>query len=243
MIDQVAWSYVLLLTVLLAVSAKGQNASLYLIGNDPSISTARKAGNQSGGFAAIAEVSDMAVHQPHPPPSKPKKFAVNDLVTIIIREFTKADSTAELETEKNVAYESEISDFPDLQLNDLLRLQLQASKNEKPPKLSLSYRGKFDGEGDYKREDSITGRMTGTIIDVKPNGNIVLEARKYIEQDDETLGIMVTGICRAVDVTIDNTILSTQLFDLRLRKYHTGELRNTTKKGLLSKLFDLVFDF
>jgi len=239
MTDQVTWSYALLLTVLLAVSTKGQNASLYLIGSDPSISTASKVGNRSGGFAAIAEVSDMAVHQ-H---SKPKKFAVNDLVTIIIREFTKADSTTELETEKNVAYESEISDFPDLQLDDLLRLQLQASKNENPPKISLSYRGKFDGEGDYKREDSITGRMTGTIIDVKPNGNIVLEARKYIEQDDETLGIMVTGICRGDDVTIDNTILSTQLFDLRLRKYHTGELRNTTKKGLFSKLFDLVFNF
>ena len=241
MTEQVAWSYVLLLTVLLAVSAKGQNSSLYLVDNEPSISTAIEVGDRSGGFAAIAEVSVMAVQKPEP--SKPRKFSVNDLVTIIIREFTKADSTAELETEKRVTYESEISDFPNLQLDDLLRFQLQASKNDNPPKLSLSYRGKFDGEGDYKREDSITGRMTGTIIDVKPNGNIVLEARKYIEQDDETLNIIVTGICRSDDVTIDNTILSTQLFDLRLRKYHKGELRNTTKKGLITKLFDLIFDF
>ena len=54
---------------------------------------------------------------------------------------------------------------------------------------------------------------------------------------------ILTGICRAEDVNADNTILSTQLFDLQLQKNHTGAVRDATKRGWFLKVLDAVSPF
>ena len=45
------------------------------------------------------------------------------------------------------------------------------------------------------------------------------------------------------DITPDNTVLSTQLFDLEFTKTNKGQVRNTTKTGLIHKLLDFVNPF
>jgi flagellar L-ring protein precursor FlgH len=181
----------------------------------------------------------MAVRLP-----EPRKFAMHDLVSIVIREETRADSTSELEVEKDFKLEGQIKDFPSLQIKDLIQAQLRpSSASGNPPKVGIEMNRQFEGEGDYRRQDSFVGRITARVIDVKPNGLLVLEARKYIKNDEETQMMRLTGTCRADDVAADNTVLSTQLFDLNLVKEHTGQLRKTTKKGLLTNIFEAIFNF
>ncbi len=81
------------------------------------------------------------------------------------------------------------------------------------------------------------------MLDVKPNGTLVLEGRKQITTDDEYQRFLVTGICRAEDVSADNTVLSTQIADFNLRKTHKGNVRNATKKGFIPKLLDVINPF
>ena len=188
---------------------------------------------------AIAQASFTAVRVP-----EPRSFAVHDLVTIIIRESTDTSFRASLETERSVRYSGEISDFPRLTPRDLLNFSLRpSSMDQGNPRLGVNYRSDFEGEGDYRRRDSITGRITARVIDVKPNGTLVLEARKYIESDNETLDMVLTGTARVEDIAVDNTVLSSQLFDLRLAKQHTGELRRSTRKGLFTRILDTIFNF
>ena len=44
-------------------------------------------------------------------------------------------------------------------------------------------------------------------------------------------------------MTIANTVLSTQMFDLRVAKTHEGEIRKAQKKGLFTKILDTIFNF
>ncbi|MFW6059100.1 MAG: flagellar basal body L-ring protein FlgH [Phycisphaeraceae bacterium] len=187
----------------------------------------------------VAAISFAAVKTP-----EPRRFAKHDLITVIIRESTETDFESSLDTEKEVGVDGEISDFPRLNLRDLLNAQLRPNDMEGgAPRVGVDFGNEFEGEGGYSRRESITGRMTAKVIDVKPNGMLVLEARKQLRTDDESLDLLITGSCRPEDVTIDNTILSTQLYDLRLDKQHEGELRNSTRKGLLTKIIDTIFNF
>lgn len=188
---------------------------------------------------AIAATSLAAVRIP-----EPKRFALHDLITIVIRESTQTDFEATLETNKESEFDGRISDFPNLNLRDLLNFQLRpSSMSEGEPTLGVTYEGEFTGEGEYSRRESISGRITARVIDIKPNGTLVLEARKFIQSDKETLNLVLTGMCRPEDVSIDNTILSSQIYDLRLEKLHEGELRRTTKKGILTKVLETLFNF
>mgnify|MGYP001429971911 FL=1 len=188
---------------------------------------------------AIAQSSVTAVTKP-----EPRQFAKHDLVTIIIRESVTNDSSAKIKTEKDSQIEGKIEAFPKLQLSDLLQFQLGQSKMSRGiPEVSIEMNNEFEGEGENKRVDSFTARVQAEIIDIKPNGNLVLEARRYIQTDNETLTMTLTGTCRAEDIQADNTVLSTVVADLRLIKEHTGELRRATKKGLLTKFFETIFNF
>ena len=238
-----------------AAGAAGQSSSLYVKGagsaqtaSDGARSTeAPSRGQTATGDreaphrlnAAIAERSFTAVSVP-----EPRQFAVNDLVTIIIRESSETDFQASLETEKSSERSGEIAEFPRLTLSDLVDAQIRPNQFQNgTPQLDVSLEREFEGEGDYTRSESMSGRITARVIDVKPNGTLVLEARKFVESDKESFEVVVTGTCRAEDITADNTVLSTELYDLHLSKQHEGNLRESTKKGLITQVFDLLFNF
>jgi len=190
-------------------------------------------------FAGVAESSFIAVRLP-----PPRRFMINDLITIIVRESVHADSNTMLDTEKSVEQNGEIGSFPNLRLRDLLDFQLSPSgmKHGKP-KLGIEFKNEFKGEGQRRRTDSFIARITARIVDVKPNGTFVIEGRKYIKTDKESTRLLITGTCRPEDVSASNTILSTQLHDLHLTNEHDGELSKAVKKGWVTKLFDTIFNF
>jgi flagellar L-ring protein precursor FlgH len=226
-------SAVILMTA--AGSVLGQSSSLYTAPPPPPLPTDIRGRTLN---AALEQGSYLAVGLP-----EPRKFAIHDLITIIIREQSSATSEATLDTDKKTSAKGGINAFPSLQLKDLIEGQLPGGDLTNPPEVDVQFQNKFEGEGEYERKDSLTTRLTARVIDVKPNGTLVLEARTMIQNDKEKLDIAVTGQCRAEDVTPDNAVLSTQLYDLRIDKKHSGELRSTTSKGILTRLLDLVFNF
>jgi flagellar L-ring protein FlgH len=229
-----------------AGAAYGQSSSLYV--QDPA------APQQGPAFASpatnpyqrphtmargLATTSYLAVPLP-----EPKVFAVHDLITIIIRESTENDSKHQMDTKKQLDLKGELSDFPAFRLPDLLEMQLKpSSAKDNPVKVTLKGQDNYKGDAELKQKDTFTSRLSARIIDVKPNGTLVLEARRYIQTDDEVMDIVLTGTCRKEDITVDNTVLSTQLADLRLKKLHKGEMRKTTKKGILTQIFEAIFNF
>lgn len=186
---------------------------------------------------AIAATSFMAVTAP-----EPRTFAVNDLITIIVREDTQTTFSSSLETEKASEWTGEIAEFPRFNLNDLLDLTIVPNTFPNGTvKVDVSADSEFEGEGDYENSQSMTARIQATIIDVKPNGNVVLEARKTIRSDDEQYTLVATGICRVDDITVDNTVLSTEIADLFIDKQHEGHLKKAADKGLLTEIMDFIF--
>lgn len=188
--------------------------------------------------ASLEATSLMAVKLP-----PPRAFSKQDLVTIIISERVEDSADSSLETTKESELKGEVKDFPNLDLKKLLDLQLGPTALATPRKVDLSLEKEYSGEGQQKNRNTFTARLTSRIIDVKPNGTLILEARKHIRVDDESFTMIVTGTARPTDVTADNTVLSTQLADLRVTKAHDGEIKKSKTKGWITKVLDWVFHF
>ena len=214
--------------------AAGQSSSLYLREEPTAAAVSRTDSILS---PAIAANSFTAVAIP-----EPRSYSENDLVTVIIRESFKTDLKASLETEKELEVDGEVTDF--IELDKLLELVLEqddfAGGN---PKIGLDMSNEWEGEGEYSRSETMTGRMTARIADVKPNGTLVLEAKQSVTHDREELTIVLSGTCRAADITADNTVLSTELYDLHMSKQHKGELKKSTRKGFITQFLDTLFSF
>ncbi len=229
----------LALLLIFSGNVMAQSSSLYLVSTEEPATTPPMVNGVPDRLSpALSQASLLAVRLP-----PPRAFTVHDLVTIIVRESTEADSEAELEATKDYKLSGAVTAWPGVRgLDDLFDLFLKQGLEENPT-LSVSANKDFQGEGSYNRRDTFTSRVTARIIDIKPNGTMVLEARKFIKSDKESMDMVLTGTCRQEDIAADNTVLSTQLYDLNLTKEHSGELRKATKKGFLSQLFDTIFAF
>lgn len=182
----------------------------------------------------LLNVSPIAVELPK---TRERRVNVHDLVTIIVREDKRQSTNSKLEQDKKWDIATALTEW--IRIDEDKHLVPQ-NFSRGQPSVNFGYEDKYDGEGKVDRSDTLTMRITAEVIDVKPNGTLVLEARKSIAHDDETQVMKLTGICRAEDITPENTVLSTQVADLSINVDHGGAARDASKRGRVKKFVDFL---
>lgn len=169
-------------------------------------------------------------------PAPPKAFRPGDLITIIVREQRKWEADSDLETKKKFDVKSELDAFLKPTQGGIGAAGFRRGR----PNIDYTFDQKYKTEGDSSREDKLTTRLTARILDVKPNGLLVLEGRAKMTHDEEISEITMTGTCRKEDVTADNTVLSTQIADKAVVVTNSGALHSAATRGWVTKLLDLL---
>lgn len=192
-----------------------------------------------GSAEPAAELYAMSMVAVRPP--TPRDYRVHDLITIVIDEQSKSTSSQTLETEKESSAKVGVNGLIDPW--ELLETRLRQGGLSNLTLLDADAEREFKGEGDYERTDQFSARITAEIIDIKPNGNLVLEARKQIVRDGEESDLVLSGVCRRDDVTSQNTVLSSQMSSLRVEQRNSGAVKRAATKGVLTNLLDTIFNF
>lgn len=175
------------------------------------------------------------------PEPEPRVFQKHDIITIVIDEVSTQTSSQSLETEKDSRTSANLNSIVDLM--SLLELRLQQGDTSNVSLIDFNARRNFEGEGDYERKDRFSARITATVLEVKPNGTLVLEASKRIAKDTEIQTIVLSGVVREEDITRQNTVLSSQMANLNIASHHEGQVRDAAKKGLITEVLDALFAF
>ncbi len=175
-------------------------------------------------------------------PPKPKTWAKHDLVEVIINEQSAAKMEQTLDAKKDYNFDASLDNFPSIR--DLLELQFSNGDSTRlPMKVGVSSKNKFKGDGEFERKDNLTARVQARVIDIKPNGTLVLEARKNRQHNEETYTLVLSGVCRQEDITRQNTIQSSQLADLEVKIQNEGQVKKAGEKGLIPRVFETLFNF
>ncbi|MCC6660153.1 MAG: flagellar basal body L-ring protein FlgH [Phycisphaerales bacterium] len=174
-------------------------------------------------------------------PPRPKSFKVHDLVTIIVNQSSSQEAEQKLKTDKKYNLSADVG--PLLDFLQLLELRLQAGDSSDVALANAQQASKFDGKGTFERTDKFSAKLQAEIIDVKPNGTLVLEARTHVAMGREVQTMVLSGKCRLEDVTDANTVMSYQLADLNLMTTHEGQVDKAGKKGVIPRVLETLFSF
>ncbi len=168
-----------------------------------------------------------------------REWEEQDLVQIIVIEKSrsKIDQKRELETDAGVS--AEVAEFTNFDFGSFNFSPASSSL----PGVEIGAEKEFDGEGKYQRQDEMTDRITARIVEVKPNGNLVLEARVVRNWSGDKTEIRLTGITRPDWITASGTIASNQLYDLAVDKTHSGAVERSTQRGFIAEVLDFLFAF
>ena len=169
-----------------------------------------------------------------------KTWHEHDQVTIVVLEASRVERSQELETDKSWDLALEVAAWTDFFNAGNL---FTANGGNNLPRFEFAGVKGFDGEGEYGSEEEITFRTTATVVEVLPNGNLVLQARHTTKTDNETTVKTITGSIDPRHIAPDDTILHWRLYDLDLNIQNSGLVKEAATKGIIAQILDVIFAF
>jgi flagellar L-ring protein precursor FlgH len=156
--------------------------------------------------------------------------SIGDIVTIIIEEESSASHDVSTTTSKETGTEALIE--------TLFYPNTSFFKDDKEnPAFKWDSTSDFKGKGTSDSKGTLEAKLTARVIDVSPNGNLLIEGSRTIQVDESKLKVILTGTIRPVDINADNSIKSTYIADAKIEYVQEG-LGNVNKFGLLTRLWN-----
>jgi len=145
-----------------------------------------------------------------------------DLITVLIVEnqAVKNEETSQLRRATTLDYALENFDIKPNAFNPL-------------PRIGASSQDDFNGTANVEKNGEFNARITAIVMDVLPNGNMIIKGRREIQVDYEVKVIEFSGVIRRFDIKADNTIQSELVAEARVSYSGDGQLTDTTsRRGL-----------
>jgi flagellar L-ring protein FlgH len=145
---------------------------------------------------------------------------VNDIVTVLVQEKASAVSQGSVSSERNSSANSSIKALGGIPS------QLGALQNV----LGLDTDRTLEGKGETTRRTVLTATMAARVVEVLPNGNLVIEGEKSVAINSEVQVIQLRGVVRPYDVGVANAISSEQIAQLELRVNGKGVVGDAIRR-------------
>lgn len=170
---------------------------------------------------------------------------VGDIVTVVLNERTVANRSSNASAEKTTSMSLEADLSPLANIGPAVRglpgSGAVRSIANRANALGQSVNGlsaesalEFEGKGAASAQNAFTGTITATVIEVLPNGNLVIAGEKQLAVSSEEEIIRLSGVVTPSDV-VGNSVNSTRIADLRLEYRGRGFGDDTNSPGWLTR--------
>lgn len=157
---------------------------------------------------------------------------VGDTMTIRISENTTASKKSNNKLDRSSSNAVSVSALSGLPGKAMLGTSLETSTANA-----------FEGKGDASNNNVFTGSITVTVIDVLPNGNLLVSGEKQVAIGYEQEFVRVSGVVNPSFVNAANTIDSSMVADARIEYKSNGQLSDGMVMGWLGRFFLSVLPF
>jgi flagellar L-ring protein precursor FlgH len=157
-----------------------------------------------------------------------KARRVGDIITVNLRENTRATKSASTSTSK----ETEVA------VNPIIGLGGNALNiGNESIQLGIDTTNGFEGDSSANQSNNLTGSISVTVVQVLDNQNLLVRGEKWLTLNNGDEYIRLTGVVRPADVSPTNEIQSTKIANARIQYSGTGSFDTGQQEGWLSGFF------
>lgn len=153
---------------------------------------------------------------------------VGDVLTVQIQEKTSARQRSDTSLNREGKIEGSVTALPFVPGTSSLlgRARVGGSSSNG-----------LDAKGETGSDNTFTGTITVTVIDVLPNGNLLVTGEKQVGINQNVDVMRFSGVVNPVNVLPGNVVSSTQIADARLEYRGRGDIDRAQTTGWLSRFF------
>jgi len=144
----------------------------------------------------------------------------NDLISVVVSESLAAETDGTVKSSRASNASSQIS---------ALMGALHAG-NALQNLLNQTSAAGLNAQGQSATNSSLSTTFGGQVVDVLPNGMLVIEAAREVEFSQQTQTIVLRGLVRPEDISQQNQVLSTAISSLQLEVRGKGIVNDYTRR-------------
>lgn len=147
-----------------------------------------------------------------------KASKLGDAVVINVVASTAASASGNATSEHTTSHSSAITG-----------LGAHLSTGGVNPIIDAGSTSKLKGTGQSDSSSSLRSTLSGVVIAVLPNGNLVVEAQRMLQLNNDKETMIVRGVVRPGDISSSNVITSTSLMNLEVELRGKGIISDATR--------------
>jgi flagellar L-ring protein precursor FlgH len=156
---------------------------------------------------------------------------VGDVLTVVVKETARVKQEDKVDRQTTSDLSAKLEAFT---------LTNKAFKSNVLPEFDVTKQSSFEANAKQEKDNNVEARIAVVVIDVLPNNVLVVAGTRVVRVDDETKTLRISGLVRPLDVTKDNTVLSSQVADARVAITGDGANTRATTKGPVGTLVDTL---
>jgi flagellar L-ring protein precursor FlgH len=170
------------------------------------------------------------------PPPQPRQLKLNDIITVRVDEKSQVISEGEMDRRKKASLQAALKDWV---IFSPRWLGIQPDpQSDGEPKVDGEWNNKYRSQADFETRDAMKFNIAARVVDVRPNGTLVIEGRRNIRNNEDSWEFSLTGVIRPEDVKPNNTVDSENVADMRIHKRESGHVRDGYRRGWLMEWLD-----
>jgi flagellar L-ring protein precursor FlgH len=163
---------------------------------------------------------------------------VGDILTVRLEEQTDAEKESETAVSKrnrnSINNPVLFGTTPQFDLPSKLPL---ASTEDNNLAFRLGSESDFTGEGESGQNNKLSGNISVSVVEVLPNGNMIIRGEKVITINQGNEYIRLAGMVSPRDIAADNSISSVRIADAQISYVGDGAPNDANVMGWLSRFF------
>lgn len=149
---------------------------------------------------------------------------IGDVLTVKLEESTKGEYKAKTKTDKRAQLT-----YPTPTLFGKVVPGLNVLTNTQQV---------FDGTGNSDESDKLVGTISVTVMDISPNGNLIVQGESWVNINQGQKYLQLQGIVRQIDIEPDNTVSSQRVAAALINYGARGQAGYASSGGLMTRLFN-----
>ncbi len=109
--------------------------------------------------------------------------------------------------------------------------------------LTANGNSQMNGSGTINRQDQLLTNVAAVVMQLLPNGNMVIEGKQEVRLNNEVRELIVAGVVRPEDIESDNTIDLPKIAEARLAYGGRGTLTNIQQARWGQQVMDIALPF
>lgn len=165
---------------------------------------------------------------------------LGDILTVIIDINDKAQLQNTTSRTRSAGENLAIAEL--LGLPNLLETEIFGDGNLDPA-IAMTSSSTTDGTGTVRRNETVMLRIAATVVEVLPNGHLVVRGTQEVRVNYELRDLQVAGIIRPEDISRQNTISYDKMAGARILYGGRGQISDAQQPRYGQQIFEVLAPF